>query len=248
MIARVWRGWVATADTEAYVRYIEATGIAAYTATPGNRGAWMLTRGLDDGRTEIVTLSFWTSLDAVKAFAGPDPGQAVFYPEDDRYLVDRETTVTHFEIAATGAQPGLSPVREMRVAFTVPDFDAAVRFYADGLRLPVVQEWDSPTGRGRILDAGRATLELLDPAQTALVDRVETGSQTPTSGPVRFALEVEDSVAAAESLVAAGAERVADAVVTPWSHRNVRLRAPDGMQLTLFTVLDEADRGTSDPD
>ncbi len=238
MIARLWRGWVTTPDTAAYVRYIEGTGIAAYTATPGNRGAWMLTRDLADGRTEIVTLSFWTSLEAVKAFAGADPEQGVFYPEDDRYLVDRETTVSHFEIASAGAPPEASPVREMRVAFTVPDFDTAVGFYADALGLPVIQEWDNPTGRGRILDAGRATLELLDTAQTALVDRVETGSDTRVSGPVRFALEVEDSVATAERLVAAGAERVAEPVITPWSHRNARLRAPDGMQLTLFTVLD----------
>ena len=43
---------------------------------------------------------------------------------------------------------------------------------------------------------------------------------------------------AAERLEAAGAEREGGPVVTPWQHRNVRLRAPDGMQLTLFTVLD----------
>ena len=53
---------------------------------------------LDDGRTEVVTLSFWTSLDAVRAFAGDDVSAAVFYPEDDRFLVDRERTVTHHEV------------------------------------------------------------------------------------------------------------------------------------------------------
>ena len=100
MIARIWRGWVATPDTAAYVRYIEETGLTAYRTTPGNAGAWMLTRDIADGRTEIVTLSLWDSMDAVKAFAGADPEQAVFYPEDERFLVDRETTVTHFEVAA----------------------------------------------------------------------------------------------------------------------------------------------------
>jgi hypothetical protein len=54
---------------------------------------------------------------------------------------------------------------------------------------------------------------------------------------VRLALEVDDSAAAAEALVAAGGELLGGPVVTPWSHRNIRLRAPDGMQLTLFTVL-----------
>jgi heme-degrading monooxygenase HmoA len=96
----MWRGWVRTADRAAYVAYIEGTGMAEYRATPGNQGAWMLARDLDDGRTEIVTLSFWASRDAIRGFAGDDIGQAVFYPEDERFLVGRETTVTHFEVVA----------------------------------------------------------------------------------------------------------------------------------------------------
>jgi heme-degrading monooxygenase HmoA len=99
VIARIWRGWVRTEDRAGYVDYIEATGMAQYRATPGNRGAWMLTRDLGDGRTEIVTLSFWESREAIRGFAGDDIGRAVFYPEDDRYLVDRETTVSHYEVA-----------------------------------------------------------------------------------------------------------------------------------------------------
>jgi heme-degrading monooxygenase HmoA len=100
MIARIWRGWVRAEDRAAYVDYIERTGMAAYRRTPGNQGAWMLARDLDDGRTEIVTLSFWASRDAIRAFAGDDIERAVFYPEDDRYLVDRETTVTHHEVVS----------------------------------------------------------------------------------------------------------------------------------------------------
>ena len=100
MIARMWRGWVRTADRNAYVAYIEATGMAEYRQTPGNQGAHMLTRELGDGRTEIVTLSFWDSREAIHGFAGEDISRAVFYPEDDRYLVDRETTVTHYEVVA----------------------------------------------------------------------------------------------------------------------------------------------------
>jgi heme-degrading monooxygenase HmoA len=93
----MWRGWVRTEDRIAYVGYIEATGMAEYRRTPGNRGAYMLTRDLDDGRTEIVTLSFWESRESITGFAGDDISRAVFYPEDDRYLVGREETVTHYE-------------------------------------------------------------------------------------------------------------------------------------------------------
>jgi lactoylglutathione lyase len=130
-----------------------------------------------------------------------------------------------------------TPVKELRVALTVEDYQGALRFYRDALGLPVVEEWDQPSGSGAVLDAGRATLEVLAEPQAELVDRVEVGERI--SGPVRLALEVDDSVAAAKALAAAGAEQIGGPVVTPWSHRNVRMRAPDGMQLTLFTVLGE---------
>jgi len=94
----MWRGWVRTPDRDVYVDYVEETGMSEYRRTPGNRGAHMLTRDLDDGRTEIVTLSFWDSREVIAGFAGDDISRAVFYPEDDQYLVDRETTVTHFEV------------------------------------------------------------------------------------------------------------------------------------------------------
>jgi catechol 2,3-dioxygenase-like lactoylglutathione lyase family enzyme len=130
------------------------------------------------------------------------------------------------------------PVKELRVAFRVEDYDGAVRRYRDALGLPAVEEWEGPTGRGVVLDAGRATLELLSTDMVEQVDEIEAGG-TP-SGLVRLALEVEDSAAAADALVGAGAERIGGPVETPWHHRNVRLRDPDGLQLTLFTVLDQA--------
>ena len=98
MIARMWRGWVRTEDRDAYAAYVEETGVAQYRETAGNRGAHILLRDLDDGRTEIVALSFWTSYEAIRGFAGEDIDTAVYYPEDDRYLVQREDTVTHYEV------------------------------------------------------------------------------------------------------------------------------------------------------
>jgi glyoxalase/bleomycin resistance protein/dioxygenase superfamily protein len=85
--------------------------------------------------------------------------------------------------------------------------------------------------RRRSSDAGALSVE-----ETERVDRIEAGE--PSSGPVRFALEVDDADQTAEALVGAGGTRAGGPVVTPWNHRNVRIRAPDGMQLTLFTVLD----------
>jgi lactoylglutathione lyase len=83
-----------------------------------------------------------------------------------------------------------------------------------------------------VLEAGRATLELLDEAQAEYVDRIEAGRRV--AGPVRLALEVPDSDEAARRLVEAGAEEVAPPVTTPWGDRNARVQAPGGLQLTLF--------------
>jgi heme-degrading monooxygenase HmoA len=97
MIARMWRGVVRRDDADAYVEYIVNTGMAEYRATPGNQGAWMLRR--DDGdRSEIVTVSLWDSRNSIRAFAGEDIDQAVFYPEDDRFLIERDLAVRHYDV------------------------------------------------------------------------------------------------------------------------------------------------------
>ena len=97
MIARTWRGWTKPEDADAYLAYVEKTGGNASRATPGNKGFYILRRE-DGDRTEFVTMSLWESQDAIRAFAGDDL-EVVFYEDDDRFLVDREWFVTHYEIA-----------------------------------------------------------------------------------------------------------------------------------------------------
>ncbi|HEX6951481.1 MAG TPA: VOC family protein [Gaiellaceae bacterium] len=122
---------------------------------------------------------------------------------------------------------------ELRIALTVPDFDQAVAFYRDTLGLEQLADWSGEDGRVILLEAGSATLELFDERQAESVDRIEAGRRV--SGPVRFAISVDDLDATADRLVAAGAEAMAPPVVPPWGGRNARLRTPDGMQLTLFS-------------
>ena len=128
----------------------------------------------------------------------------------------------------------MTPIGEFRIALTVDNFDEARAFYRDALGLPEIADWSSDSGRVVVLDAGHATLELLDEAQAAEVDRIEAGGRV--AGTVRFALEVPDSDELAGRLAELGAEAVAEPVTTPWGDRNARLRAPDGMQLTLFST------------
>jgi tRNA(Arg) A34 adenosine deaminase TadA len=137
--------------------------------------------------------------------------------------------------AGSGGESRARLVQELRVAVTTEEYDRVLMFYRDALGLPVVDAWEEGEARGAILAAGRATLELLSVAQAELIDRVEVGERT--AGPVRLALEVDDSVETARRLVEGGAAQLSEAVLTPWGDRNVRLRAPGGMQLTLFTVV-----------
>lgn len=97
MIARIWRGATRAEDADAYVDYLHETGVKEYAETPGNRGVHMLRR-VDADRCEFLMLTFWDSMDAVKRFAGDDPERAVFYPEDDRFLIDRDLTSSHWEV------------------------------------------------------------------------------------------------------------------------------------------------------
>ena len=102
MIARTWRGATATRDADAYVAYLEATGLRQYRATPGNRGAYLLRRGAGD-RTEFLTLSLWADLDAIRGFAGDHIDAAVFYPDDDRYLTARDRMAYHYDVVSPAA-------------------------------------------------------------------------------------------------------------------------------------------------
>lgn len=126
-------------------------------------------------------------------------------------------------------------VRELRVVVTAADYDEALRFYRDVLGLPERAVFSSPGGRVVILEAGRATLELADPAHAAYIDEVEVGERV--AGPIRIAFEVADSAAATEAAAAAGARIVAEPTLTPWRSLNSRLEGPAGLQLTLFEEL-----------
>jgi heme-degrading monooxygenase HmoA len=59
---------------------------------------------VDDGKSEFTLISLWDSWDAIKAFAGPDPEKAVFYPEDEKFLLERGPRVIHYEVLSCPSQ------------------------------------------------------------------------------------------------------------------------------------------------
>ena len=133
----------------------------------------------------------------------------------------------------------MPPVIQMRLVVEAEDYDEAVRFYRDILGLT---EELAVSGEGgtyvTILAAGRATLEIANPAQKRMIDEVEVGRQVAPR--LRVAFEVADSAALTDALVEAGAELIAPPLETPWRSLNSRLAAPAGLQITLFQELDDA--------
>lgn len=105
MIVRTWNGATRSEDAEAYVAVLERTGVRECRALAGNRGVLVLRRVVGD-RCEFRFVSFWDSWAAVESFAGSTPERAVFYPEDERYLVARDLHVDHYEVAARDVPEG----------------------------------------------------------------------------------------------------------------------------------------------
>ena len=131
-------------------------------------------------------------------------------------------------------------VRQLRLVVEAEDFDEALAFFRDALGLPVEFAVESE-GDARVvaLQAGRATVELVNPAQRLLIDRLEVGRDVSRS--IRVAFEVDDAITSTERLVAHGADLVAPPTETPWRSLNSRLEAPAGLQITLFQELDDTD-------
>lgn len=138
------------------------------------------------------------------------------------------------------AGTGSGRVMQMRLVVEAADYDEAVAFYRDllGAREELVVEGGGGE-KVTILDVGRATLELSNPAQVAMIDEVEVGRRV--SPRLRVAFEVADAEGVTRQLIDGGAELIAPPTVTPWQSLNSRLSAPAGLQITLFEELEQPD-------
>jgi heme-degrading monooxygenase HmoA len=103
MIARIWRGATEAAKADEYLEYLQRTGIADYRATEGNRGVSILRRV--EGKTaHFLLISLWDSFESIGKFAGEEVEKARYYPEDERYLIELEPTVQHYEVMIEAAK------------------------------------------------------------------------------------------------------------------------------------------------
>lgn len=137
---------------------------------------------------------------------------------------------------------GRNRVLQMRVVVEAADYEAAVRFYRDVLGAGEELSVEGAGGaKVTILDMGRATLELSNPAQVSMIDDVEVGRRV--SPRIRVAFEVRDAEGVTRDLTDAGADLIAAPTITPWNSLNARLAAPADLQITVF----EEREGSSGP-
>lgn len=97
MIARTWTGRTRKEEEDNYLKYILDTGIKDIVRIRGNRGAWLFRRHCCEV-VEFLLISFWDSIDAIQAFAGSEIVKARYYPEDDKYLLDKPDKVLHYDV------------------------------------------------------------------------------------------------------------------------------------------------------
>ena len=184
--------------------------------------------GADRLRAEVAGAAWGGAvIAAIEAWAHDGAGRTSLA----RFLARAADAAASVPVAAQG------DVRQLRLVVTAPDFDEALAFYRDVVGMPQSEAYEADGGaRVAILDAGRATLELSNPAQVTFIDRVETDGDAPSER-LRVALEVDDAAAAVPRLTAAGAAVEASVRQTPWRSLNARLRGPADLQLTLFQEL-----------
>ena len=221
MIIRIWRGATKNDDADAYVAYMERTGLSEYRATEGNLGASLLRRE-EEGRTRFVFISLWASFEAIRRFAGEDVDRAVFYPEDDRFLIDRDLEVDHLEVA-------LSSFDTVNVRYMVDDVDSAVAFYTTHLGFTL-----GTNAAPAFADVTRGSLRLLLSGRSSSAGRPMPDGRSPGSGGWnRIEFVVEDIAAEVERLRRAGVHFRNDVVVGPGG-KQILLDDPSGNPVELF--------------
>jgi len=99
MIERVWHGTTSEAVADSYLEYIRQTGFPGLKSTPGNLGVLVL-RHAKNGKVHFLVVSFWESFEAISQFSRLNIEKARYYPDDEKYLLEMEPEVMHYEVIA----------------------------------------------------------------------------------------------------------------------------------------------------
>ena len=95
-ITRVWHGTTKTEHADQYLKYIKETGLSDYKSIDGNQSVKILRR-IDENLCHFLTITEWDSYESILKFAGKDFEKAKYYSEDEKYLLELEENVVHYE-------------------------------------------------------------------------------------------------------------------------------------------------------
>ncbi|MCG8551952.1 MAG: hypothetical protein MI799_16255 [Desulfobacterales bacterium] len=98
MFAREWKAKCPSHHKEGFIKYLYQTGVKETSETKGFKGAQIFSRDVSDDNVEITLISYWDTLESIKAFAGENIGIAKLYPEDAVYELEPDDFVTHYEV------------------------------------------------------------------------------------------------------------------------------------------------------
>jgi heme-degrading monooxygenase HmoA len=97
MIMRMWKARATPNGADGYVQHATKVVFPKVSAVQGHRGAYLLRRKIE-GDVEVVVLTLWDSMEAIRRFAGSEPNKAVVEPEARAVLASFDEYVTHFEV------------------------------------------------------------------------------------------------------------------------------------------------------
>lgn len=104
MIVRLWHGRVPSSKARSYREFLNQRAISDYRSVPGNVSVHVLER--PEGEvTHFITMTFWESVAAIRAFASDDIEAAKYYPEDESFLLEKEPKVVHYEVVGQSSVP-----------------------------------------------------------------------------------------------------------------------------------------------
>ena len=105
MIARMWHGVTLVENSEAFLEYMQNTGVKKCSAAGGNHGVYVLRRRCD-AHVEFIFLTLWETYDSIRIFAGELIEKPVYFSEDAKYLVELEQAVKHYDVVVEQFSPG----------------------------------------------------------------------------------------------------------------------------------------------
>jgi len=105
MILSCWPSRIRTSDEQAYAHHARATLLGDLAAAFGNRGAQIFMKRLADGVTEVMTLGWWTSIEALQAFARSRSELPQLSPDEDSYFLDSPSASEAYILIAQAAPP-----------------------------------------------------------------------------------------------------------------------------------------------